>query len=108
MHYHFFPLHNGFNLLERWYGNKWKDVELVLYTDTVLAWYDEGEMLGGVKLINSPDLIAAGQFTESIPDKPDLPSGYTREQMMAVGTRPSNQVRARNTKWGCALSSQLS
>ena len=26
---------------EKWYGNSWKDVELVLYTDTVLAWHDE-------------------------------------------------------------------
>ena len=26
---------------EKWYGNSWKDVELALYTDTVLAWHDE-------------------------------------------------------------------
>ena len=26
---------------EKWYGNSWKDVELVLYADTVLAWHDE-------------------------------------------------------------------
>ena len=26
---------------EKWYGKVWKDVELVLYSDSVLAWYDE-------------------------------------------------------------------
>ena len=34
-------------------------------------------MLGGAKLVNSPDLIAAGQHTSSIPDRPDPPSGYS-------------------------------
>ena len=83
-----------FSFSEKWYGNSWKDVELVLYTDTVLAWHDEvccisvyvfqvyvllqgGEMVGGAKLVNSPDLIAAGQYTSNIPDRPDPPSGYS-------------------------------
>ena len=35
----FFELAHVFS--EKWYGNSWKDVELVLYTDTVLAWNDE-------------------------------------------------------------------
>ena len=67
-------------------------------------------MLGGAKLVNSPDLIAAGQYTSSIPDRPDPPSGYSSGkslyqdyykasphslmsgQLIAVGTRPSNKV----------------
>ena len=65
-------------ITERWFGNSWKEVWLVLYSDSVLAWYDGGDrrsMLGGAKLVLSPDLIAAGQYTANIPDRPDLPSG---------------------------------
>ena len=60
------------------FGSNWHEVELALYADSVLAWLGEGgEMLGGAKLVSSPDLIAAGQYTSSIPNRPDLPSGYT-------------------------------
>ena len=86
---------------EKWYGNSWKDVELVLYADTVLAWHDEvscisvsvlqvyvllqgGEMVGGAKLVNSPDLIAAGQLTSNIPDRPDPPSGHSSGQSSSL------------------------
>ena len=37
-------------------------------------------MLGGAKLVNSPDLIAAGQLTSNIPDRPDPPSGHSSGQ----------------------------
>ena len=91
------------------FGSNWREVELALYADSVLAWLGEGgEMLGGAKLVSSPDLIAAGQYTSNIPNRPDLPSGYTTGrvvepgcpllimltagQVMAVGTRPSNKV----------------
>merc|ERR1711936_278805 len=80
---------------KRWYGNTWREVELVLYSDSVLAWYDGGDrgsMLGGAKLALSPDLIAAGQYTANIPDRPDLPTGGTLERIIAVGARPSNNV----------------
>ena len=82
-------------ITERWFGNSWKEVELVLYSDSVLAWYDRGDrssMLGGAKLVLSPDLIAAGQYTANIPDRPDLPSGAALAQLIAVGSRPSNNV----------------
>ena len=72
-------------------------------------------MLGGAKLVNSPDLIAAGQLTSNIPDRPDPPSGHSSGQsssldsrsqsnyfalsflgqLIAVGTRPSNKVSSR-------------
>ena len=84
-----------FIITERWFGNTWKEVELVLYSDSVLAWYDAGDrssMLGGAKLVLSPDLIAAGQYTANIPDRPDLPSRAGLAQLLAVGSRPSNNV----------------
>ena len=55
------------------FGSNWREVELALYRDSVLAWLGEG----GEMLVSSPDLIAAGQYTSSIPNRPDLPSGYT-------------------------------
>ena len=66
------------------FGSNWREVELALYADSVLAWLGEGgEMLGGAKLVSSPDLIAAGQYTSSIPNRPDLPSGYTTGRLIA-------------------------
>lgn len=36
---------------ERWFGKSWRDVRLVLYSDSVLAWYQPGgELLGGLRL----------------------------------------------------------
>ena len=49
-------------------------------------------MQGGVKLVNSPDLIAAGQYTSSIPDRPGLQTAAELGQLIAIGTRPSNKV----------------
>ena len=87
----FTPLRH--HISEKWYGNSWKDVDLVLYSDTVLAWYDDaGEMIGGAKLVNSPDLIAAGQFTKNIPDRPELAPGHSEAGLMAVGVRPGSVV----------------
>ena len=76
----------------------------MLYTDTVLAWHDEvscisvfvfqvyvllqgGEMVGGAKLVNSPDLIAAGQYTSNIPDRPDPPSGYSSGESGSINIK---------------------
>ena len=39
--YFYLPIHLFNVFSEKWYGNSWKDVELALYTDTVLAWHDE-------------------------------------------------------------------
>ena len=58
----------------------------MLYSDSVLLWYEgqnnvrEGPK-GGVRLADSPDLIAAGQHTARVPDRPPLPSGVNINQV---------------------------
>ena len=59
---------------------------LVLFADSVMLWYEgqnevrEGPK-GGVRLADSPDLIAAGQHTTRVPDKPSLPAGVNMNQV---------------------------
>ena len=58
----------------------------MLYSDSVLLWYEgqndvrEGPKVG-VRLADSPDLIAAGQHTARVPDRPPLPSGVNINQV---------------------------
>ena len=62
----------------------WEEVWLVLYNDSLLAWYQRpgtGSLSGGVRLARNPDLIAAGQSTARVPDKPRLPPGVTMGQV---------------------------
>ena len=78
-------------------GSSWKEVMLVLYTDSLLAWYDPGDKargcaVSGVRVSSSPDLVAAGQFTARIPSRPSLPAKVGLDQVMAVGRRPGNKV----------------
>ena len=77
---------NYINPLDGWFSSGWEEVWLVLYSDSVLLWYEgqndvrEGPK-GGVRLAYSPDLIAAGQHTARVPDRPPLPSGVNINQV---------------------------
>ena len=89
----------GYVLLHSWglLGSRWREVWLVLYTDSLLAWYDcqdmtRGGARGGVRLAHSPDLLAAGQLVVRIPSRPTLPANVGMEQVIAVGRRPGDKV----------------
>ena len=67
----------------------------MLYSDSLLAWYSDsegGSPEGGVRLSESPDLIAAGQYAGRIPARPALPPGGSLKTVMAIGTRRSQNV----------------
>ena len=76
---------------------------MVLYTDSLLAWYSPSSPssssssssppLGGIRLSERPDLLAAGQFSARVPGRPRLPDKVRLEQVIAVGgRRPGNKV----------------
>ena len=81
-------------------SSDWREVWLVLYSDSLLAWYtsdhrttsSSSSPLGGIKVSQSPDLLAAGQYSARVPGRPGLPSQVRLEQVIAVGRRPGNKV----------------
>ena len=74
----------------------------MLYSDSLLAWYSSDHRtssgssssspLGGIKLSERPDLLAAGQYSARVPGRPGLPSKVGLDQVIAVGRRPGNKV----------------
>ena len=50
---------------------------MVLYDNSQLVWSSDSDSGpdGGVRLNEAPDMLAAGQYTANIPDRPDLPDG---------------------------------
>ncbi|XP_052123947.1 uncharacterized protein LOC113206513 isoform X1 [Frankliniella occidentalis] len=68
----------------------WREQWVVLYDDSTLSWYKEkGRPCpeGSVRVRESPDLLAVSQYTQRIPDRPDLPKGNKVAQLIAVGSR---------------------
>ena len=68
------------------FSSGWEEVWLVLWGDSVLAWYRDQQVAGagirgGLRLGDSPDLIAAGQHTARLPDRPRLPPGVSLNQV---------------------------
>ena len=60
---------------------------VVLYADSLIVWYPDQENfspLGGVRLSDSPDLIAAGQYAGRIPARPSLPPGTQLKQVLTI------------------------
>ncbi|KAK3926818.1 Pleckstrin homology domain-containing family B member 2 [Frankliniella fusca] len=68
----------------------WREQWVVLYDDSTLSWYKEKgrpRPEGSVRVRESPDLLAVSQYTQRIPDRPDLPKGNKVAQLLAVGCR---------------------
>ena len=69
-----------------WLGPRWREVWLVLYSDSLLAWYDTDHKtrrpaMAGLRLSHSPDLVAAGQFSARVPSRPSLPTNVLIDQV---------------------------
>jgi len=81
---------------KRWFGKDWREVYMVLHEDSTLMWYSEKEdssPLGGIILKDSPEMIAVGQFTAQIPDRPEFPQGTDIRSCMAFGSRSKPTVQ---------------
>ncbi len=69
---------------------------MVLHEDSTLTWYsDRGESSpeGGIFLKDSPEMIAAGQFTAQIPNRPEFPDGSDIRSAIAFGSRTKPTVQ---------------
>ena len=49
------------DLLEKWLGKNWREVQLYLHEDSTLMWYSGSDPDGGVLLKECPEMIAVGQ-----------------------------------------------
>ncbi|XP_067127280.1 pleckstrin homology domain-containing family B member 2-like isoform X2 [Centruroides vittatus] len=91
------PLKSGYMLKykKRLFCKDWKEHYVTLYNDSTLVWYKDrhsNEQEGGIYIKNSPDLMAFGEFTQQVPNRPELPSGYTAATLMVFGTRGKESV----------------
>ena len=69
-------------------GGRWREVWLVLYSDSLLAWYHTEHRtnrpaIAGVRLRHGPDLLATGQFSARVPSRPQLPANVRIDQVRA-------------------------
>lgn len=79
----------------RIFGRDWRDVYVVLYNDSTLIWYKDKsltEQEGGVIVKDAPELMAYGQYTNMIPNRPELPENYTIRELTAFGSRGKENV----------------
>jgi len=69
-------------------GRNWTEKIVVLYSDSRLAWFREGQSIAeeSILLSDAPELLAAGQWVWRIPRPPSLPSGACPKLAIACGT----------------------
>ncbi|KAG1657212.1 hypothetical protein GQR58_023517 [Nymphon striatum] len=82
-------------LNKRFFCNKWRKEYLVLFKDSRLLWYKEKEKnppAGGLIVSESPGMIAIGVYTARVPNRPDIPDGFSLNQLIALGTKDKHKV----------------
>lgn len=68
---------------------------LRLHQDSTLSWMpgDSSSVEAGARLKDCPEMIAAGQYANNVPDRPaEFPPGASVKQAIAVGTKRSKTV----------------
>lgn len=61
---------------------------MVLYDDSTMAWYaDKGlsRPRGYVRISDTPELLAVGEWTRNVPRKPRFPRSCHIQQLIVVG-----------------------
>lgn len=79
----------------RIFGKDWREEYVVLYDNSTLVWLkekDKQEPEGLLILKDAPELMACGQYTVRVPNRPDLPDGYNVSQLLAFGSRKRQEV----------------
>jgi len=70
---------------KRWLGKNWRKVRLLLFEDSSFAWLSGSYLNGMIVLRDAPEMIAAGQFTANVPNRPEFPEGYNIRSALAIG-----------------------
>jgi len=81
---------------KRLFGKDWREMFVVLYEDSSLVWFrDRGAKRaeGSLRLLDSPDLIAAGQFVCRVPSAPTLPPGCCNNLAIAISNSISSKAQ---------------
>ncbi|CAD6196423.1 unnamed protein product [Caenorhabditis auriculariae] len=80
-------------------GSKWKKFHLVLFSDSMLCWYDERgdrKPKGSILLKDVVPYICVGLMTDRMPTKrPQCPEGHSVHHLVGVGMDP----RAETVHW---------
>ena len=61
-----------------------------MYEDSSVIWFRDRDRLhpeGGLFLRDAPEMLAAGQWTARVPNKPEFPNGTNMTQCIAMGNR---------------------
>ncbi|TRY78693.1 hypothetical protein TCAL_15285 [Tigriopus californicus] len=80
---------------KRIFGSNWRHGTLVLHQDSTLAWYPDNRDSKpdlGVLLKDAPEMIAAGQFSQNVPGRPDFPDGFDIKGAIAIGSKTKKEV----------------
>ncbi|XP_044745250.1 uncharacterized protein LOC123307104 [Coccinella septempunctata] len=73
----------------------WTEEWVVLFEDSTLAWYaDKGlsRPRGRIRIGDSPDLLAVGEWTRKVPKRPRFPRNCHIGQLIAIGSRRPQDV----------------
>lgn len=68
---------------------------MVLYEDSTMAWYaDKGlsRPRGRVRISESPELLAVGEWTRQVPRRPRFPRTCHIGQLLAIGGKSPQEV----------------
>ncbi|KAK9891161.1 hypothetical protein WA026_013478 [Henosepilachna vigintioctopunctata] len=95
----------------------WSEEWVVLYEDSTIAWYaDKGlnRPRGRIRIGDSPDLLAVGEWTRKVPKRPKFPRSCHIGQLLAIGSRRPQDVQwliaqspAEVNDWMTAISNTL-
>lgn len=73
----------------------WTEEWVVLFEDSTLAWYaDKGlsRPRGRIRIGDSPDLLAVGEWTRKVPKRPRFSRNCHVGQLLAIGSRRPQDV----------------
>ncbi|CAI9738057.1 Hypothetical predicted protein [Octopus vulgaris] len=74
----------------------WRKVWVVLHDNSVLRWYKkqtDSDSKGDILLKEVCKWFSVGQYTNGMPDQPDLPAGAKLEHLLAIPVKPSSRAK---------------
>ncbi|XP_052831220.1 calcium-binding protein P isoform X2 [Octopus bimaculoides] len=74
----------------------WRKVWVVLHNNSVLKWYKkqtDSDSKGDILLKEVCKWFSVGQYTNGMPDQPDLPAGAKLEHLLAIPVKPSSRAK---------------
>ncbi|XP_036366497.1 uncharacterized protein LOC115221694 [Octopus sinensis] len=86
----------GSHRSESFLDGGWRKVWVVLHDNSVLRWYKkqtDSDSKGDILLKEVCKWFSVGQYTNGMPDQPDLPAGAKLEHLLAIPVKPSSRAK---------------